>query len=172
MLSGANAQPLTENSIALHVDRCCRLSPLALAFCHSELRSLRPKPARYPKQINTSGDRIRRPSSDLNLVKTDVAEQIAFTQPPFTIGKATHPSLRSAFYRPSSRFLGYAPEPSADSFPDRLVTERRVLGLSQRRTAERLGVDPGTLQGWEAGRHKPTGKSWVRIGRVLQSHGC
>jgi DNA-binding transcriptional regulator YiaG len=34
--------------------------------------------------------------------------------------------------------------------------------------AENLGVDPGTVQGWEAGRHQPTGKSLEIIGRILQ----
>jgi DNA-binding transcriptional regulator YiaG len=34
--------------------------------------------------------------------------------------------------------------------------------------AERMGVDPDTLQGWEAGRHQPTGKSLDLIARVLR----
>jgi transcriptional regulator with XRE-family HTH domain len=33
--------------------------------------------------------------------------------------------------------------------------------------AGKLGVDPVTLMGWEAGRHQPTGKSLERIGKVL-----
>jgi DNA-binding transcriptional regulator YiaG len=43
-----------------------------------------------------------------------------------------------------------------------------MLGLSKRKMAEKLGVDPATLMGWEAGRHKPTGKSIVLITRVLR----
>jgi DNA-binding transcriptional regulator YiaG len=34
--------------------------------------------------------------------------------------------------------------------------------------AAKLGVDPATLMGWEAGRHQPTGKSLALIGRLLQ----
>ena len=82
-------------------------------------------------------------------------------------GNATVPEIR---YMPVIiRFLGYDPQPSANSFPDRLATARRTLGLSQRKMAEKLGVDPGTVQGWEAGRHQPTGKSLEIIGRILQS---
>ena len=33
--------------------------------------------------------------------------------------------------------------------------DQRLRGLSRRTLAESLGVDPGTLQGWEAGEHKP-----------------
>ena len=51
----------------------------------------------------------------------------------------------------------------------RLAAERRALGLSQRKMAEELRVDPGTLQGWEAGRHQPTRKYLEMVGRVLQS---
>jgi DNA-binding transcriptional regulator YiaG len=35
--------------------------------------------------------------------------------------------------------------------------------------AEKLGVDPGTLQGWEARKHQPTGKRLEIIGRILQN---
>jgi len=34
--------------------------------------------------------------------------------------------------------------------------------------AAKLGVDPATLQGWEAGRRQPTGKSLDVIAGVLQ----
>ena len=66
-------------------------------------------------------------------------------------------------------FLGYNPLPAASSLPERLATARRALGLSQRKMAEKLGIDPATLMGWEAGRHQPTGKSLDVIGRVLGS---
>ena len=66
------------------------------------------------------------------------------------------------------RFLGFDPSPAANSLPERLVTARRALGLSQRKMAAKLGVDPTTHMGWEAGRHQPTWKSLDRIARALQ----
>ena len=65
--------------------------------------------------------------------------------------------------------LGYESQPSANALPERLVTARRALGLSQRKMAEKLGVDPATIQDWEAGRHRPIKRSLDLIGRVLQS---
>ena len=47
------------------------------------------------------------------------------------------------------QFLGYDPLPPANTFPERLATARRGLGLSQRKMAESLGIDPGTIQSWE-----------------------
>lgn len=67
------------------------------------------------------------------------------------------------------QFLGYNPLPAASSLPERLVTARRALGLSQRKMAAKLGIDPATLMRWEAGLHQPTGKSLDLIARVLQS---
>jgi DNA-binding transcriptional regulator YiaG len=34
--------------------------------------------------------------------------------------------------------------------------------------AERLGVDPATIQDWEAGRHRPIKRSLDMIGSVLE----
>jgi DNA-binding transcriptional regulator YiaG len=59
--------------------------------------------------------------------------------------------------------------PLANSLIEQLVAARKRLGLSQRKMAAKLGVDPSTLMGWEAGRHQPTGRSLDLIGRVLQS---
>ena len=140
-----------------------------MPFCHAELRAPKPKPSHYPQQLNTLGDHIRSRRLDLDLFQSDVAEQIGVDTTTICNweGNASIPAIR---YIPAIiRFLGYYPQASVDSFPDRLATARRTLGLSQRKLAEKLGVDPGTLQGWEAGRHQPTGKSLEIIGRVLES---
>jgi DNA-binding transcriptional regulator YiaG len=82
-------------------------------------------------------------------------------------GNATVPEIR---YMPAIvQFLGYNPEPPASSLPECLVAARRALGLSQRKMAESMGVDPSSLLGWETGRHQPTERSLGLIGRVLQS---
>ena len=39
------------------------------------------------------------------------------------------------------------------------------LGLSLRKLASRLGVDPATIQGWVAGEHQPTA---ARMDEVMQ----
>ncbi|MGD0156165.1 MAG: helix-turn-helix transcriptional regulator [Terracidiphilus sp.] len=140
----------------------------ALPFCHSEIRSPRPKPTAYPRTINTLGDHIRTRRLDLKLMQKQVADRIGVHQLTITNWErnATVPAIR---HLPAIiRFLGYDPRPSANSIPDRLAAARRALGLSQRKMAAKLGVDPATLQGWEAGRRQPTGKSLDVIAGVLQ----
>ncbi len=140
-----------------------------MPFCHSEFRANRPKPAYYPKEINTLGDHIRARRLVLRLLQKQVADEIGVHEMTITNWEvnATVPEVR---YMPAIiRFLGYDPQPPADSLPGSLAIVRRNLGLSQRKMATRLGVDPSTLMGWEAGRHQPTGKSLDLIAGVLQN---
>jgi transcriptional regulator with XRE-family HTH domain len=53
------------------------------------------------------------------------------------------------------------------SFPERLVGARRAQGFSQREMAERIGIDPRTIQDWETGRHRPSPKKLKLVERVL-----
>ena len=112
----------------------------ALPFCHAELRASKPRPVHYPKQINTLGDHIRKRRLDLKLLQKQVADRIGVHELTITNWErnATVPAIR---YIPAIiRFLGYDPVPPAVSLPERLAAVRRVLGLSQRKMAEQLGV--------------------------------
>jgi transcriptional regulator with XRE-family HTH domain len=140
-----------------------------LPFCHAELRAAKPKHERYPNEISTLGDHLRSRRLDRNLLQRQVAEHIGVDVTTVCTweSNASIPAIR---YVPAVlEFLGYDPFPPSYTLAERLATVRKVQGLSQRKLAEKLGVDPGTLQGWEAGRHQPTGKSLEIIGRILQS---
>jgi len=140
-----------------------------LPFCHSEIRAARPKSERYPKELKSLGDHIRTRRLDLKLLQEQVADQIGVHELTVTNWEvnATVPEVR---YMPAIiQFLGYNPLNTVSTLAERLATARRALGLSQRKMAEKLGVDPATLMGWEVGRHQPTGKSLDLIARVLQS---
>jgi len=67
------------------------------------------------------------------------------------------------------RFLGYNPLPPVDGWADGLVQRRTILGLSQKESAKRLGVDPGTLARWERGEREPTGKFAARVSHFLSA---
>jgi transcriptional regulator with XRE-family HTH domain len=102
------------------------------------------------------------------LFQKQVADQIGVHELTITSWES-NATVPEVCYMPAIiRFLGYDPMPVAYSIPERLAAARRRLGLSQRKMAARLGVDPSTLLGWEAGRHQPTGKSLNLIGRDLQ----
>jgi transcriptional regulator with XRE-family HTH domain len=151
----------------VHADRDWRFSSLR-CFCHAELRAQKPKPAQYPQEINTLGDHIRSHRFDLKLLQKQVADQIGVDEATITNWERNASSPAVRFIPAILQFLGYDPLPPAISFSECLATARRVLGLTQRKMAEKLGVDPGTVEDWEARRHKPTGRSWDLIGRVLE----
>lgn len=112
---------------------------------------------------------MRQRRLDLKLSQKQVADQIGVHEMTITgwEGNATIPEVR--YMPPIFQFLGYNPLPASGSLAEGLATARKTLGLSQRKMAGRLGVDPATLMGWEAGRHQPTGNSLGLIARVLQS---
>jgi transcriptional regulator with XRE-family HTH domain len=139
----------------------------ALPFCHSEIRAPKPKPTAYPSTISTLGDHIRKRRLDLKLLQKQAATRIGVHELTITNWErnATVPAIR---HIPAIiRFLGYDPQSSTTSLPERLAASRKALGLSQRKMAERLGVDPATIKNWEAGRHQPTGKSVDMVAGML-----
>jgi transcriptional regulator with XRE-family HTH domain len=139
----------------------------ALPFCSLTLKSKIPLSDQYPKELNTLGDHLRKRRLDLKLLQREVAEKIGVDE--ITIGnwerQRTQPEIR--FIARIIKFLGYDPFPEPESFPERLKMYRLKMGLSQRKLAAKLGIDPGTLGGWETGRHKPTKKFQILIKQFL-----
>jgi DNA-binding transcriptional regulator YiaG len=79
--------------------------------------------------------------------------------------KRTKPGLE---YMPAIiRFPGYSPLPPAHGWADRLVQCRTALGLSQKESAARIGVDQGTLARWERGEREPSDAFLARATRFL-----
>jgi transcriptional regulator with XRE-family HTH domain len=107
---------------------------------------------------------------NLRLLQGQVADQLGVDSEQTITNWERNASSPEIRYIPTIiQFLGYDPLPSAGSFPERLAWERKTLGLSQRKMAEKLGIDPATLMGWEAGRHQPTRKNLEGIARTLQT---
>jgi len=127
-----------------------------LPFCHLRLKGFKaPNPA-YPNTLKTLGDHIRKKRLDLGLLQREVAEKLGVT--PLTItnweSNATTPMCQ--YIKGILEFLGYNPFPPANNLAEKLLLYRKVCGLSQRKFAKQLGVDPSTLAGWETGRHRPS----------------
>lgn len=64
------------------------------------------------------------------------------------------------FYPAIFAFLGYDPFPAPKTPGERILAQRRALGLSQKETAQRMGIDPGTYSLLESG--KITGRKYER----------
>jgi transcriptional regulator with XRE-family HTH domain len=139
----------------------------ALPFCSLALKSQKPLPEQYPKEINSLGDHLRKRRLDLGLLQREVAEKIGVDES--TIynweRQRTVPEIR--FIARIIEFLGYDPIKEPESFGEKLKIRRLKLGLSQRKLATIFGIDPGTLGSWEGGRHKPTKESRELIDRLF-----
>jgi transcriptional regulator with XRE-family HTH domain len=107
----------------------------------------------------TVGDHIRKKRLGLKLHQKDVAEQLGVDQTSVFNWEGN---------RSSPDFLGYNPLPAANTLAEQLVRQRTTLGLSQKESAGRIGVDQGTLARWERGEREPAGAFLVWVKRFLQ----
>ena len=68
-------------------------------------------------------------------------------------------------------FLGYIPfETSAKSIGEKIITYRKLRGLSQKQLARQLGIDPGTLSKWERDKQKPSESFIKDLTEFFNSH--
>jgi hypothetical protein len=97
----------------------------------------------------------------------------SFTHSTFPLAAlTTRVSEHSPLYKPSLQympaileFLDYNPVPPGSGWAERLVQCRTALGLSQKESAKRMGVDQSTLVGNEANASRPEGSQ--RAGTTL-----
>jgi DNA-binding XRE family transcriptional regulator len=130
------------------------------------LKAEKPKAAKYPKTLETLGDHVRKKRLDLGLIQRNVADQIGVSESTIYNWERNSNSPQVHQIPAVIRFLGYNPFPSEVSFADTLMVARRMLGLSQKAMAERLGIDPGTLKNWENGK-RPSMKLKRQIGDFI-----
>ena len=67
-------------------------------------------------------------------------------------------------------FLGYNPLPPPATTAEKLVRHRTSLGLTQKESAARIGVDQCTLARWERGEREPGGTFDLRVDKYLAQH--
>jgi transcriptional regulator with XRE-family HTH domain len=101
---------------------------------------------------------LRKRRLDLGLLQKQVAAEIGVDLKTLCNweGQRTEPEIR--FLPAIFRFLGSDPRPPPTTLPERFQAARTALGLSQAALARRIGIDPGTVARWEAGKGRPGGK--------------
>lgn len=139
----------SDKKATLHHGFVALLSPIQF----KGLRTIRG----YPEQLHSLGDHLLARRLKLSLRQRDIADRLGVT--PYTIlnweKNRTCPGFREM---PAVlRFLGYDPFPAAQTLDERLLRYRWTHGLSQRKMAELLHLDPCTLSKLE--RSRPTYRS-------------
>jgi transcriptional regulator with XRE-family HTH domain len=142
---------------------------VASTFCHVTLSANRPRHRSYPAELNTIGDHVRSHRLDLGLLQREVGEIVGVTKCTIQYWETNRVAPALRFIPRIVEFLGYDPSVgiTPESLAGRLKAQRKRLGLSRKRLAALLGIDPSNLRGWETGKHRPTRKSLERIDEFL-----
>src|SRR5262249_50940858 len=117
------------------------------------LRAKRTDP-RFPRELKTLGDHIRKKRIELGLRQRDVADLLGAHSQSVNAWERNYREPVLHRLPAIASFLGYDLEaPPADApLGLRIASKRRSRGLSQKRLAELLGIDEATLRKWERGR--------------------
>ncbi len=138
----------------------------AVPFCHSTLRAMKCPHPRYPKELRTIGDYLRKRRLDLKLTQIEVAQRIGASEWTIINWELNRTTPMLHFVPKIIEFLGYNPhETKIESLGARIKSARMLLGLDQRKLSRVLGVDPTTVLRWEQGKGMPSKK--LRV--VLES---
>jgi transcriptional regulator with XRE-family HTH domain len=104
------------------------------------------------------GDHIRKRRLDLGLLQKDVAAVLRVDTT--TINNWEHHRCQPRLYLfpRITQFLGYNPFPKIENpaIIEAIKTYRLNHGLSQKKMAKLLGIDPTTLARWEKGKAAPS----------------
>ena len=119
--------------------------------------------------MKTLGDHLRKRRLDLGLLQTEVAEQLGVDDMTICIWETNRTSPQLRLIPSIIAFLGYVPyDTRSGSLAKRILACRRVMGLSQRELARRVGVDPSTLGCWEREGGRPSKKLMARAEAFLR----
>jgi Mg chelatase-like protein len=125
-----------------------------LPYVKASLRSFRKEFQKDKGKSLAAYLRLRR--LELGLLQKDAATRLGTCEATFANWeKGTRkPSVR--YYPLIIEFLGYEPWPVPQSLGEKLMAQRRRLGLSVKRAARDMSIDEGTWTAWERGKRKPT----------------
>jgi transcriptional regulator with XRE-family HTH domain len=140
-----------------------------LPFCQLQLHAPKPLSRSYQQVVVTLGDHIRKRRLDLGLLQREVAEQLGATTLSVTNWEKNHTEPELRFLPAIIRFLGawHMAEPA--TLADQIRTARLVRGMSQKKMAELLELDPGTIARYEHGLRQPRGSYREKILDFLRS---
>jgi transcriptional regulator with XRE-family HTH domain len=142
---------------------------VALPFTHLTLKTPKPRNPAYPEHLRTLGDHIRNRRLDLGMHQRDVAVLVNATTSTVTNWEKNRTSPRLYLLPHIIKFLGYDPlQSNPSTLGERIKQYRIQKGLSLKRLAKELGVDPGTLATWEKGNSEPRGKLKERLTLFLE----
>jgi transcriptional regulator with XRE-family HTH domain len=121
---------------------------VSLTICNIQLKAKIPNNKPYPKELITYGDHLRKKRLDLNLSQPQVAKIINVTTDSITNWELNRNTPELSYIPKIISFLGYIPD-----FNENPIKKYRIeKGISQKKLAKILEIDPTTLSRIERGR--------------------
>lgn len=106
-----------------------------------------------PIDPKTLGDHIRKRRMELNLFQKDVAAIFNVSEDCITYWENNRSGPQIQYYPPIFGFLGYCPfELDTSTFAGKIKAYRYLNGLTIKRFAKLVNVDPATVSRWEEGK--------------------
>ena len=139
-----------------------------LPLCRKTLVSPKKRPAKPPR---TLGERLKAWRLDRGLEQRDLAAMLGVQRA--TYGRWERDQKRPAIQLMPGVLMLLGPGSSATqkSLPERLLSARRLLGLSQAGLAEMLGVNRWTVSDWERGVRLPAPQTLPAVEALLSVGG-
>ena len=115
-----------------------------MPFC--SIRLTAPKPTKLPTILNTLGDHIKKRRLELGLYQAEVAEILEVTEPTVTNWEKnrTNPTLRTL-----PKIIGFLGNElmlnDASTLGEVVLRYRKTRGITQKKLAIQIGIDPTTL---------------------------
>jgi len=131
------------------------------------LRCPRPKPMGYPSELQQVGDHLRAKRLDLGWSQPRLAKFLKVTKGTLQTWESGYRAPVVKYWPRIIEFLGYDPIPREEGIPGMLLQWRRRAGLTIKRAAAVIGVQPGTWRNWELSKTVPVPDSRRRIHTLL-----
>jgi transcriptional regulator with XRE-family HTH domain len=107
----------------------------------------------------------------LELLQREIAEKLGVDGTTICNWETNRTSPQLRFIPRIIAFLGFDPyDIPPQALGKRIIATRRRLGLSQKRLAGLLDIDPGTLSRWERGKNSPSKNLLARLNVFLTPH--
>lgn len=128
-----------------------------LPFCHLRLKAR--KSSKYPVELKTLGDHLRKKRLDEGLLIKDLAEILGVQVESVSHWENNRLSPQLRFIPRIIHFLGYIPYDMKDkTVGEQMLICQSILGETHEDLAKRLGVCPGTVLRWINNQSTPTPK--------------
>lgn len=153
----------------------CKLEPnhdrkriFAVTIYNVKLNAKMPLLKAFPRKLETVSNHIRTIRLRRGLERSQVADIFGVTECTVSNWENHRNSLRVPQCGRIIEYLRYNPIFSQQTFPEELISFRRLRGLRVKDATALAGVDPCSWTSWENGEHQITKPCREKIDRLLR----